>query len=79
MKAIAHPSAAKPGVICAIDIADKLLRLQSCRVEDRMMKGVLIINQGGINIALGVQGDKAGVIIWQALQTVDPVGQINAV
>ena len=63
VKAIAHPSAAEPGMICAIDVADKLLRLQSCGVEDRMVKGVLIVDQGGINVALGVQGDKAGVII----------------
>ena len=44
VKAIAHPSAAKPGVICAIDVADNLLRLQSCGVENWMVKGVLIVD-----------------------------------
>ena len=66
-------------MICAIDVADKLLRLQSCCVEHRMVKRVMIVDQSWINIALGVQGNKTRVIFGQALQTVDPIGQINTV
>ena len=66
-------------MICPVDVADELLRLQSIGIEHRMMKRVMIVDQGWINIALGIQGNKTRVIFGQALQTVYPIGQINTV